>query len=101
MADFSNNRSVIFVTGLATISVPSSPILAYIFGGTWNSLIIATDTAAVSTTGHTTLYNVDTIILEIPIAGGVVAAHTVLHDGPCLIGDFYYFKNQTGNEAGQ
>ena len=90
MADFINNRFVVFVTGIATISVPSSPISAYIFGGTWNSLIIATDTAAVSTTGHSTLYDADTIILEIPTAGGVVPAHTILHEGPCLIGDFYY-----------
>ena len=90
MVDIINNRFVAFVTGLATISVPSSPEATYIFGGTWNSLIIATDTAAVSAVGHTTLYNVDTIILEIPVAGGVVPAHTILHEGPCLIGDFYY-----------
>ena len=53
-------------------------------------MIIATDTADVSTTGHTTLFDVDTVMLEIPTAGGLVPNHTVLHEGPCLIGDFYY-----------
>ena len=78
------------MSGVATLSVSSSPIPAYILGGTWNSIILATDTADVSTAGHTTLFDVDTVMLEIPIAGGVVPAHQVLHEGPCVIGDFYY-----------
>ena len=66
---------------VATVSVSSSPIPAYILGGTWDSMIIATDTADVSTIGYITVFNEDTVLLEIPVAGGVVPNHTVFARG--------------------
>lgn len=73
------------MSGLAHITLPNSNLEAYVQGGK-NGLIIAADTAAVSTLGHITEYpsKQETIALQIPTAGGVAPAHTVLHEGACL-----------------
>ena len=48
-------------------------------------MIIAADTSNVSQKGHNTDYPSDqeTTAIQIPIHGGVVPEHTVLHAGPC------------------
>lgn len=78
-------RYVAFMSGLAHITLPNSKLEAYVKGGK-NGLIIAADTAAVSTLGHITEYpsHQETIALQIPTAGGVAPAHRVLHGGACL-----------------
>lgn len=52
-------------------------------------MILAVDTAAVSTFGHNTTYpsKETTVALQIPVEGGLVPNHTVVHTGPCVDGD--------------
>ncbi|MCJ1330782.1 hypothetical protein MMC10_007469 [Thelotrema lepadinum] len=75
---------VSFLSGKAVISLPNSTDTATIRGGKFG-LIIAADTANVSTLGHNTTYPTDseTVALQIPTAGGIVPGHEVLHGGPC------------------
>jgi len=47
-----------------------------------NGLFFAADTAAVSQFGHVTDFVEETILLQIPTAGGIVP-HTILHSGAC------------------
>ena len=77
-------RYVAFLSGVAHVTLPDNPDTATIQGGR-NGLIIAADTAAVSTKGHNTDYpsGQETIAIQIPTQGGVVPEHTVLHAGPC------------------
>ncbi len=72
------------MSGLANITLPNSNAQATVRGGKYG-LIIAADTAAVSTLGHITEYpsNQETIALQIPTLDGVVPAHRVLHGGAC------------------
>lgn len=78
----SPKRWVVFLSGLAHITLPNSTVDAYVPGGK-NGLIFAADTAAVST-GHSTNYpsNSETIALQIP-TGGSIPQHNVLYSGPC------------------
>ncbi|KAI0050476.1 hypothetical protein FA95DRAFT_1581180 [Auriscalpium vulgare] len=75
---------VSFVSGLAHVTLPNSTAEAWVVGGP-HGLIVATDTAAVSTYGHISVYPSfeETRTLQIPTAGGAIPGHTVLHDGPC------------------
>ncbi|MCJ1251769.1 hypothetical protein MMC30_009007 [Trapelia coarctata] len=75
---------VLFFAGLAHITLPNSTAEAWVHGGR-NGLIIAADTAAVSTLGHITTYPSEeqTLGLVVPTAGGEVPPHVVLHEGPC------------------
>jgi len=79
-----NIQYVVFLSGLAYITLPNSTADVWVEGGQ-SGVIIATDTAAVSTYGHITTYpsSMETIALQIPTEGGLVPNHTVLHSGPC------------------
>ncbi|TFK47212.1 hypothetical protein OE88DRAFT_827783 [Heliocybe sulcata] len=79
-----NVQYVVFLSGLAHITLPNSTAEAWVVGGE-NGMIIAADTAAVSTYGHITTYpsTMQTVALQIPTEGGIVPNHTVLHSGPC------------------
>ena len=48
-----------------------------------NSVLIAVDTADVSEVGHVTEFLEETILLQIPFAGGVVPEHEVLYQETC------------------
>ena len=76
-------RFVVFLSGLAHITLPNSTDEAWVQGGR-NGLIIATDTAALST-GHITEYpsGDETLALQIPTADGKVPGHILVHSGPC------------------
>ncbi|KDQ54572.1 hypothetical protein JAAARDRAFT_49197 [Jaapia argillacea MUCL 33604] len=75
---------VVFLSGLAHVTLPNSTADAWVPGGS-NGLLVAADVASVSTYGHITTYPspFETIALQIPTAGGIVPNHTVLHDGAC------------------
>lgn len=74
-------RLVVFITGLAHITLPTSSDEAFVVGGT-DGLIFITDTTG---TGHNTTYpaNTFTRALQIPFADGTAPAHTVVNSGPC------------------
>ncbi|KAJ5564319.1 hypothetical protein N7513_000561 [Penicillium frequentans] len=75
---------VIFMSGLANITLPNSTTSALVQGGK-NGAILALDTADVSSLGHVTKYpsNESTIVLEIPLGEEGIPGHTVLHSGAC------------------
>ncbi|KAJ9318308.1 hypothetical protein DTO271D3_1565 [Paecilomyces variotii] len=75
---------VVFLSGLAHITLPNSTLEAYIPGGK-NGAILALDTADVSTLGHITTYpsQETTVALEIPLGEEGVPGHRVLHMGAC------------------
>lgn len=81
-------RWVVFLSGLAHITLPNGTDEAWVRGGR-NGMILAVDTASVSTFGHNTTYpsKENTIALQIPVEGGVMPNHTVLHGGPCAHGE--------------
>ncbi|KAJ6155132.1 hypothetical protein N7470_005698 [Penicillium chermesinum] len=75
---------VIFLSGLAHITLPDSTVEAYVAGGK-NGAILALDTADVSKLGHITTYpsSENTVSFEIPLGAEGVPAHRVLYQGPC------------------
>ncbi|CAG8383892.1 unnamed protein product [Penicillium salamii] len=75
---------VVFLSGLAHITLPNSTTEARVEGGK-NGAILALDTADVSALGHYTTYPSEerTVALEIPLPKGEVPGHRVLHTGPC------------------
>ncbi|KAJ5662743.1 hypothetical protein N7462_011669 [Penicillium macrosclerotiorum] len=75
---------VVFLSGVAHITLPNSTTEAWITGGK-NGAILALDTADASALGHITTYpsQEKTIALEIPLGAGSVPGHTVLHEGAC------------------
>ncbi|KAN0133339.1 hypothetical protein V8E53_008779 [Lactarius tabidus] len=77
------NQWVIFLSGLAHITLPNSTDEAYVNGGK-NGLLFAADTSDVSTLGHSTNYpsREETRAIQIP-TGGSIPSHTVLYSGPC------------------
>ncbi|KAJ5987952.1 hypothetical protein N7481_003162 [Penicillium waksmanii] len=77
-------RWVVFLSGLAHITLPNSTADAYIPGGK-NGAILALDTADVSSLGHITKYpsQESTVALQIPLGQGGIPGHAVLHDGAC------------------
>lgn len=83
------HRWVIFLSGLAYITLPKDNTTSvYISGGQFG-LIFAADTADVSGSGHSTAYPgiTETVALQIPTMDGEVPAHTVLRTGPCVAED--------------
>lgn len=89
MADQHAHRWVIFLTGLAYITLPGDKSTsAYVPGGQFG-LIFAADTAAVSGTGHNTSYPgiTETVALQIPTLDGEIPSHSILHSGPCTAND--------------
>lgn len=75
---------MIFLSGLAHITLPNSTAEAWITGGK-NGAILALDTADVSELGHITKYpsKESTVALQIPLGEEGVPAHHVLHAGGC------------------
>ena len=84
------NRWVVFLSGLAHISLPNTTLPidnsstafatdAWVAGGVFGT-ILATDVAELSDEGHITVYpsGEETRVLQIPVAGGEIPAHTVL-----------------------
>ncbi|TFY61158.1 hypothetical protein EVG20_g7161 [Dentipellis fragilis] len=80
-----NVQFVVFLSGLAHITLPNSTDEAWVAGGR-NGVIIAVDTTDVSTFGHITEYpsGDETLALQIPTANGTTPGHKVVHAGPCL-----------------
>ncbi|KAI0058787.1 hypothetical protein BV25DRAFT_1871883 [Artomyces pyxidatus] len=80
-----NVQYVVFLSGLAQITLPNSTAEAWVVGGE-QGLILATDIPALSTFGHITTYPsfVETRALQIPTEDGAIPPHTVLHSGPCV-----------------
>ncbi|KAI1295734.1 hypothetical protein F5Y03DRAFT_371717 [Xylaria venustula] len=79
------NQWVVFLSGLAYVSLPGDETSGvYIAGGEFG-LIFAADTEDVSATGHRTQYpgTTETTALQIPTVDGKLPAHSVLHPGPC------------------
>ncbi|CAN8101522.1 unnamed protein product [Discula destructiva] len=79
------NQWVIFLSGLAYITLPADKTTSvYVSGGQFG-LIFAADTADVSGTGHSTAYPgmTETVALQIPTEDGEIPPHSVLHAGPC------------------
>ncbi|BCR83390.1 uncharacterized protein ACHE_10792A [Aspergillus chevalieri] len=74
---------VVFLSGLAHISLPHSDKEAWIRGGKGGA-ILALDTAKVSGDGHVTKYPSDevTVALQVPLKEKV-PGHHVLHGGAC------------------
>ncbi|RAK82684.1 uncharacterized protein BO72DRAFT_482318 [Aspergillus fijiensis CBS 313.89] len=77
---------VIFLSGVAHITLPTSADEAWVTGGK-NGAILALDTQEVSAEGHTTTYPSGqmTVAVEVPLAE--VPAHRVLHSGACGAGE--------------
>ncbi|OGE52007.1 hypothetical protein PENARI_c011G10543 [Penicillium arizonense] len=75
---------VVFLSGLAHITLPNSTAEAWIEGGK-NGAILALDTADVSALGHYTVYpsKERTVALEVPLGKDGVPGHRVLHGGAC------------------
>ncbi|KAJ5344845.1 hypothetical protein N7452_002849 [Penicillium brevicompactum] len=75
---------VVFLSGLAHITLPNSTTEARVEGGK-NGAILALDTADVSALGHYTTYpsKERTVALEIPLGEAGAPSHRVLHEGPC------------------
>ena len=85
-----------FLSGLAHITLPNDTLPidntttdyaaeAWVQGGAFGT-ILATDIAGNSTLGHLTEYpsGEETRVIQIPIAGGEIPAHTVIDaTGPC------------------
>lgn len=78
------HRWVIFLSGLAHITLPHSNAEAWVNGGK-NGAILALDTAAVSAEGHYTRYPSDeeTVALQVPVGEKEMPGHRVLHEGAC------------------
>ncbi|MCJ1460423.1 hypothetical protein MMC28_010805 [Mycoblastus sanguinarius] len=76
---------VAFIAGKVVISLPKSTQTATVPGGR-HGLILAADTANVSTLGHITKYpsKQETVGIQIPTANNEVPPHTVLHEGACV-----------------
>lgn len=77
-------RWVIFLSGLAHITLPHSGKEAWIRGGK-EGAILALDTAKVSGDGHITKYPSDevTVAMQLPLQGKKVPGHQILHGGAC------------------
>ncbi|PHH89951.1 hypothetical protein CDD83_4867 [Cordyceps sp. RAO-2017] len=75
---------VFFASGLAHVTLPHSKDEAWVRGGK-NGLIIAADTADVSSHGHRTEYpgGDNTVTLQIPIKNPDEFKRLRLHSGPC------------------
>lgn len=75
-------RYVVFLSGLAEVSVPGSGSSGFVLGGA-DGILFAADTQALSPHGHVTKYLAKTVALEIPTLHGKIPAHKVLHAGGC------------------
>ncbi|KAJ7483283.1 hypothetical protein FB451DRAFT_1129183 [Mycena latifolia] len=77
---------VIILTGAGELSFPSADLSEWSLGGNYTlvagDILIAADTAAVSTTGHNSVWQAGTSTLQMPFAGDI-PSHVVLYDGGC------------------
>lgn len=75
------SRLVVFLSGVAHVTLPHGPGDAFIVGGA-EGIIAAVDTTG---TGHNTSYpsNMQTIALQIPFTDGIIPQHVVVNEGPC------------------
>lgn len=78
-------RYVIFLSGLANITLPHHSQYATLQGGA-GGVIFAADTTG---DGHITTYpgNTTTVAIQVPVGGGVAPNHTVLYEGGCRARD--------------
>ncbi|KAI8948667.1 hypothetical protein F4801DRAFT_441893 [Xylaria longipes] len=83
------NQWVVFLSGLAYITVPGDESTSVFVTGGQFGLIFAADTNDVSKEGHRTQYPgiTETIALQIPTADGKVPKHNLVHEGPCSISE--------------
>jgi len=74
--------------GLVHISLPSSKDEIHVQPGPL-SLLLVIDERNVSISGHITDFpgSETTLIAQFPVEGNKVPVHTVLHSGPCELGD--------------
>ncbi|KAK8851053.1 hypothetical protein PGQ11_013532 [Apiospora arundinis] len=92
------NQWVMFISGMAHITVPGDDSDgAYVLGGEFG-LIFAADTANVSEKGHYTRYPgiVETVALQIPTLNGEIPPHQVVRPGPCLTNDTVGLRSFAG-----
>ncbi|KAI0453351.1 hypothetical protein F5B21DRAFT_479781 [Xylaria acuta] len=82
-------RWVVFLSGVAYITLPSDDSSSVVVAGGQFGLIFAADTSDVSREGHRTQYPgiTETIALQIPTADGKVPKHDLVHEGPCSISE--------------
>ncbi|KAI2784744.1 hypothetical protein F4815DRAFT_441047 [Daldinia loculata] len=75
------------ISGLMHMSLPNATDEVIVHGGRYGLMYID-DTADVSAGGHRSTFPGDdeTILLMIPVRGGINPPHWVLYDGPCRIG---------------
>ncbi|KAI1776289.1 hypothetical protein F4818DRAFT_457708 [Hypoxylon cercidicola] len=80
-----NVQWVVYISGLAYITLPDDTNSSVVVSGGEFGLIFAADTADVSQKGHRTQYpgQTETIALEIPTCNARIPEHRVLHMGPC------------------
>jgi len=78
-----NVQYVVLLYGTINITAPGTRAATIVTGGQ-NGFLFAADTAATSRTGHETVFETESLLLQIPTEGGVIPPHTVLHDGPCV-----------------
>jgi hypothetical protein len=78
---------VIFLSGSVEITFPNSSA-AHVFHGGKHNIIFAADTADRSAFGHiSTVLGEDLESIMVPLVGGGVPEHVVLHDGVCGVGE--------------
>jgi hypothetical protein len=94
-------RYVIFISGLAHVTLPNGTDEAWVRGGKYG-ILIAADTASASEHGHITTYPSaeDTIALQIPFADGKIPAHTALYSGPVHIRSWWAYEVVTNRRHG-
>ncbi|KAJ7708996.1 hypothetical protein B0H17DRAFT_851817, partial [Mycena rosella] len=77
---------VMILTGTGEISLPSSDPSNSTLSGNYTvvagDILIAIDTAAVSSRGHNSVWQAGTSVLQMPFSGDI-PSHVVLHDGGC------------------
>ncbi|KAI0552417.1 hypothetical protein F4679DRAFT_88638 [Xylaria curta] len=92
------NQWVVFLSGLAYITVPGDDATSSVFvtGGQFG-LIFAADTSDVSEEGHRTQYPgiTETVALQIPTSDGKVPKHDLVHNGPCSISEIAGLRTLT------
>ena len=83
--DSASSRLVVFLSGVAHVTLPHGTDDAYVVGGP-DGTIIAVD---VTGTGHNTSYpsNMETRALQIAFTDGIIPPHEVLGSGACNVTD--------------
>ena len=82
------------MAGQVHIKTPSSGLPAKLnevcIEGGRHGWLIAADTADIAAQGHVTDFPSDerTVIAQFTVKGNKPPAHSLLHDGPCVVDDF-------------